>query len=162
MRPQTGLEFSLLQFDDRPEDGVTATVTFGLSVHILTQQDGRERRQELVLLLCSPFDEDALEIATNIGCYVIAEHVALAEGETIRMPLQDGGRLDRLVVAPPAEFPNRLARCDTFDPPVDFLWLLPFASSEHHLVAEHGWRDLVDELRAQGQSPHDLLRETVL
>jgi hypothetical protein len=162
MKPETGFEFSLLQFDDRPEDDVTATITFGLSVHVLTQRDGRERRQELVLLLRSPFDEDALEIAANIGRYVLEEHVALAEGETIRMPIQTGGRLDRLVVAPPAEFPDRFARCDEFDPPADFVWLLPFASSEHHVVAEHGWRDLVDELRAQGQSPYDLLRETVL
>ena len=162
MKPETALGFSLLQFDDRPEDDVTATVTFGVSIHLLTQRDGRERRQELLLLLRTPFDEDALQIAANIGRYVLDEHVALAEGETIGMPPQAGGRLDRLVAAPPAAFAERFARCNEFDPPVDFVWLLPFAASEHHLVAEHGWRDLVDELRTQGLSPYDLLRDVVL
>jgi hypothetical protein len=162
MEPESDLGFSLLQFEDRPEDGVTATVTFGLSVHVLTQRDGREGRQELVVLLHSPFDEDALQIAANIGRYVLDEHVALAEGETIGMPAQAGGRLDRLVATPPAAFPERFARCRDFDPPVDFAWLLPFATTEHHLVAEHGWRDLIDELRTQGQSPYDLLRDVVL
>jgi hypothetical protein len=162
MEPETNLGFSLLHFEGKPEEGVTATVTFGLSVHVVTQRDGRERRQELVLLLRSPFDEDALQIAANIGRYVLDEHVALAEGETIGMPTQAGGRLDRLVAAPPAAFAERFARCNELDPPVDFIWLLPFAASEHHLVAEHGWRDLVDELRTQGQSPYDLLRDVVL
>jgi hypothetical protein len=28
-KPESGLEFSLLQFDDQPNPGVTATITFG-------------------------------------------------------------------------------------------------------------------------------------
>jgi Suppressor of fused protein (SUFU) len=162
MKPETDLDFSLLQFDDRPESGVTATVTFGVSVHMLTGRDSRERREELVVLLQRPFDHEALDMAANIGRYLLDEHVALAEGETIRMPAQGGGRLDRLVAALPDPFPDRFARCDEFDPPIEFVWLLPFAQSEHHLVAEHGWRDLLDEVRAHGHSPYDLLRNVVL
>jgi hypothetical protein len=162
MKPETDLDFSLLQFDDRPDAGVTATVTFGLSIHVLRARDGRERREELVLLLERAFDADAMELAANIGRYVLAEHVALAEGETVGTPAQAAGQLDRLAVASPEPFPTRFTRCDEFDPPVDLVWLLPFAASEHHVVAEHGWRDLLDALRTRGQSPYDLRRDVVL
>jgi hypothetical protein len=58
------------------------------------------------------------------------------------MPNGDGA-LDRLVVALPEPFPDRFARCDEFEPPVELLWFLPFAASEQHIVTDHGWRELL-------------------
>ena len=93
---------------------------------------------------------------------LLDEHVALVEGETVGMPGQAGSALDRLVVAAPQPFAPRFARCDDADPAVEIVWLLPFAPSEHHIVAEHGWRDLLQHIRAIGASPYDLLRPVVL
>jgi Suppressor of fused protein (SUFU) len=162
MKPETDLDFSLLQFDDRPEDGVTATVTFGLSIHVLNGRDAVQRREELILLLQRDFDGQALDAAANIGRYLLDEHVALVEGETVGMPGQADSTLDRLVVAAPEPFAPRFARYDDADLAVEIVWLLPFAPSEHHIVAEHGWRDLLQHIRAIGASPYDLLRPVVL
>lgn len=160
-RWDSDLPFSVLQFDDQPELDVTATLTFGIFTHVLTGPDGVERRQELMVLLRRGLDEEALQIAANVGAYVIEEHVALAEGETVGMPQRDGN-LDRLIVARPDPFPETFGRCDDFAPPVEFAWLLPFAGSEHHIVAEHGWRDLLHWIRARGLDPYDLARPVVL
>jgi hypothetical protein len=160
--PESELGFSLLQFEDRPESDVTATITLGLSAHVLRGRDGGDRREELIVLLRQEFDEAALQLAANIGSYVLEEHIALIEGETASMPKQPGSVLDRLAVARPEPFSARLARCDSFDPPVEFVWLLPFASSEHHIVAEHGWSDLLHWIRNGSQDPYDLGRNVVL
>lgn len=162
MNAETGLDFSLLQFDDRPDSGVTATVTFGVSVHVLGGRDGSERREELIVLLRRSFDQEALEIAANIGQYLLDEHIALVEGETISMPPQRGSRLDRLVATSPVPLPGRFARCNQFEPPVDLVWLLPFAESEHHIVAEHGSRDLLRWIGERRESPYDLRRTPVV
>jgi hypothetical protein len=77
------------------------------------------------------------------------------------MPNGDG-TLDRLVVALPEPFPDRFARCDEFEPPVELLWFLPFAASEQHIVTDHGWRELLHWIRERGESPYDLDRTTVL
>jgi hypothetical protein len=156
------LPFSVLQFDDQPEPDLTTTLTFGISTHVLSGRDGFERRQELMVLLRRGLDEEALQIAANVGAYVIDAHVALAEGETVRMPRRRDGNLDRLVVAPPDPFPEEVGRCDEFDPPVELVWLLPFAGSEHHIVAEHGWRDLLHWMRERELDPYDLSRPVVL
>ena len=160
--PETSLDFSLFQFDDRPEDGVTTTVTFGISTHVLTGRDGSERRQELLLALRADLDDAALDIAANIGAYVVDRHVALLEGETMRTPTEEDLKVDMLVAATPAPFPSRLSVCPEFEPPVEIVWLLPFAESEHHIVAEHGWRDLLHWLRERRLDVYDLARETVL
>jgi hypothetical protein len=161
-RPESSLGFSLLQFDDRPDLGVTATVTLGVSAHLLQGSDGHDRREELMLLLRREFDEVALQIAANVGSYALEEHIALAEGETMGVPKEGDGGLDRLVVARPEPFSDRLARCDDLEPPVEFVWLLPFAESEHHIVAEHGWRDLLHWVREREFDPYDLRRQVVL
>jgi hypothetical protein len=161
-RPETKLPFSLLQFDDRPRPQVTATVTFGVSAHVLRDREGENHRLELLVLLDRTVDEEALDIAANVGVYLLDEHVALLEGETVAMPQQSGSRLDTIVAATPDPFPARLASCERCDPPVEVIWLLPFARSESHLVVEHGWRDLLEALSDQGHAPWDLMRPAVL
>jgi len=161
-KPESGLGFSLLQFPDRPSPGVTATVTFGISTHLLRARDERDRREELLVLLREEFDETALQIAANVGSYALAGHTALSEGETVAMPKDRDSDLDRLVVARPDPFPDRLARCDDFEPPVEFFWLLPAAGSEDHMVVDHGWRELLAWIRKRGEDPFDLRRAAIL
>jgi hypothetical protein len=160
-RPESKLPFSLLQFHDRPAPQVTATVTFGVSTHVLVGGDGKNHHQELLVLLDRAADEEGLHIAANVGVYLLDEHVALLEGETIAMPRQSESRLDTIVAATPDLFPARLATCERCDPPVEFIWLLPFAKSESHLVVEHGWRDLLKALGDRGHAPWDLTRPAV-
>jgi hypothetical protein len=161
-RPESDLAFSLLQFDDRPEPAVTATVTFGVSTHLLRDADGNDHRQELLLLLRRDADDTALQIAANVGSYVVDGHVGLLEGETVAMPAATASALDTLVAAGPEPFPARFARCEHFTPPLELIWLLPFAMSEWHLVVEHGWRELFLVLRRRGEAPWDLGRATVM
>jgi hypothetical protein len=161
-KPESGLGFSLLQFADRPSPGVTATVTFGLSTHLLRARDGGDRREELLVLLREEFDEMALQIVANVGSYALGEHIALSEGETVGMPKDRDSDLDRLVVARPEPLPDQLARCDDFEPPVEFFWLLPSAGSERHMVVEHGWRELLAWIDKRGEDPYDLRRAAIL
>jgi hypothetical protein len=65
-------------------------------------------------------------------------------------------------VARPDPFPKTFGHCDEFEPPVVFVWLLPFAGNEHHIIAEHGWRDLLYWARERELDPYDLGRPLVL
>jgi hypothetical protein len=159
-RPEWELDFSVLRFADRPEPGVSATVTLGLSAHVLEGSDRRPRRQELLVALRSELDESALEIAANVGAYVLDRHVAVLEGESIALPppARDDSRLDTLFCAQPEPFP-RLARCGDG---VEVVWLLPCARAELHIATEHGVPDLLHWIREGGEDPYDLGRTPVL
>lgn len=156
------LPFSLLQFPDRPRSGVDATVTFGVSTHVFEGGDGRPRRQELLTTLLSELDAAAVDIAANVGGYVLERHVALLEGESIAMPTRAGSRLDALVATRPEPFPDRLARCEDVEGGVEIVWLLPCARTELHITKEHGVPDLLRAIGERGEDPYDLARTPVL
>ena len=122
VKPEADLPFSLRQFRDRPEDGVTSTVTYGIGEHVVVGSDARE---------------------------------------TIRLPVELDRELDLLVAAAPEPFPARFARCRSFEPPIEIVWLVPFAGGEHHIVAEHGWRDLLHWLRERELDVYDLRRPSL-
>lgn len=156
------LQFSALQFPDRPERGVTATVTFGVSKHVLEGADRRPRRQELLVTLRGALDDTALDVVANVGAYVLERHVALLAGESIAMPPAGDSQLDALVAAMPEPFPPRLARCDGIDDGVEIVWLLPCSRPELHVAVEHGVDDLLRHIRERGEDPYDLARTPVL
>ena len=160
--PEWNVPFSVLQFDDVPEREVTTLVTFGISNHLLVGSDEGERRQEVLLSMRKQYDDVSVEIAVSIGAYLVDRHVALLEGETVAIPAELRGSLDRLVVARPDHIDSGLARCEGFQPPVDVLWLLPFAPDESHVAIEHGWRDLLAWLRSSEADPYDLRRPSLV
>ena len=145
-KPDWEAEFSVLQFDDRPAQGVTASITFGIGSHVLTGADGIKRRQELLVTLRRALDETAITLAAGIGSYLVDEHVALLEGETVRAPRELGVTM-MLVGACPAWFMPGILRFGDADPPLEVVWLVPFHESEHHVVSRHGWRELATPSR---------------
>jgi hypothetical protein len=36
-----------------------------------------------------------------------------------------------------------IVRFGDADPPLEVVWLLPFHESEHHVISQHGWRELM-------------------
>lgn len=159
--PEWELPFSVWAFDDRPEQGVTAHVTFGISTHLLTGSDGTERRQELLLTLRPRWDETAVDIAANVGAYLLDRHVALLEGETVGIPLDLGTGIDRLLATRPLPFAPPFGRCEAFEPPVELIWLVPFAAAETHIATDHGVRELLDLLEEAGADAYDLARRPI-
>jgi hypothetical protein len=97
-----------------------------------------------------------------VGTYLLDRHVALIEGETVAIPAELRGSLDRMVVARPDHIDAELGVCDALDPSVEILWLLPFAPDESHVAIEHGWRDLLDWLHSSGADPYDLGRPSLV
>ena len=160
-KPEWDAEFSVLQFDDRPVHDVTASVTFGIGSHVLTGSDGVDRRQELLVILRRAFDETAITLAAGIGSYLVDEHVALLEGETVRAPRELGVTM-MLVGAPPDRFMPGIVRFGDAEPPLEVVWLVPFHESEHHVISQHGWRDLMRLLDERELDPFDLAREALL
>jgi hypothetical protein len=165
------IPFTIFAAPDRPADGVTTTFSFGISQHVLAGQDGSDRSQELLISLRRDLDDAALQIVANIGVYILDRHVALLEGETIRLPApaeaiglpaRDEPRLDWLVAAPPVPFAPSFATFAEASPPIELVWLLPFAEIEHHVVVEHGWRDLLRWLEEKELDPYDLRRAAVV
>jgi len=152
------IPFSVWQFDDVPEQDVTTLVTFGISAHLLVGSDQAEHRQEVLVSMRTQFDDESVDIAVSIGAYLLDRHVALLEGETVAIPAELRGSLDRMVVARPDHIDPELARCEGFEPAVELLWLLPFAPDESHVAIEHGWRDLLAWLRSSEADPYDLRR----
>ncbi|MDQ3067424.1 MAG: hypothetical protein M3R12_09790 [Actinomycetota bacterium] len=51
---------------------------------------------------------------------------------------------------------------EVYWPPVDVLWLLPFAPDESHVAIEHGWGDLLAWLRSSEADPYDLRRPSLV
>ena len=145
-----------------PEPGVTTLVTFEISEHILVAADGTEHRQELLLSLRKQFDAASVDIAVSVGAHLLDRHIALVEGESVAIPAELRGSLDRMVVARPDHIDPELAPCDGFEPPVEIVWLLPYAADESHVAIEHGWRDLLDWLRSSGADPYDLARPSLV
>ena len=139
---------------------MTACATFGVSTHALAARDGSTYRHEVLVFLRD--GEAALQICANIGAYLLDEHVGLLEGETMAMHLEADAALDRLVVAAPDPPYAHLGRCDELDEPVELVRLLPFAQSEHHVVIEHGWRELLRWLDEYGYDSYDLNRGTII
>jgi len=64
--------------------------------------------------------------------------------------------------ASPAWFISGIERFGDAEPPFEVVWLLPFHKSEHHVVSQHGWRDLLRLLEESDLDPFDLAREAVL
>ena len=104
----------------------------------------------------------AVDLAVSVGGYLLDRHVALVEGEVVAMPEELHGSLDRMIVALPAHLSDALARCDDFEPPVEIVWLLPFAADESHVAIEHGWRAPFDWLRDEGGDPYDPSRTSLV
>jgi hypothetical protein len=151
---------SVLQFDDRPAQGVTASITLGIGSHVLIGADRIERRQELLVTLRRALDETAITLAAGIGSYLVDEHVALLEGETVRAPHELGVKM-MFVGASPGWFISGIARFGDSDPPLEVVWLVPFHESEHHVVSQHGWRELLRLFDEYDLDPFDLAREAV-
>jgi Suppressor of fused protein (SUFU) len=92
---------------------------------------------------------------------LVDEHVALLEGETVRAPRELGVTM-MLVGAPPDRFMPGIVRFGDADPPLEVVWLLPFHESEHHVISQHGWRELMRLLDERELDPFDLAREALL
>jgi Suppressor of fused protein (SUFU) len=159
--PEWNLPFSAFRFVDRPETGVNALTTFGLSSHAFTGADGMDHHQEILLTLRSRWDDVALQIIASLGAYMLDGHRALVEGETIAIPRELKLPLDFLVAAKPDPFAPGLGRCGECEPEVEIVWLLPYAADEEHVVTAHGWRDLVELLEESGSDGYDLARTSL-
>jgi Suppressor of fused protein (SUFU) len=160
-KPEWDAQFSVLQFQDRPTDGVTVSVTFGIGAHVLVGADGVGRRQELLVALREAFAETAITLVAGVGSYLLDDHLALVEGETIRAPHELGVEM-MLVAARPDAVAPRLVRFDEVEPPLELAWLLPFHEIEYHVVVGHGWPDLLALLAERGLDPFDLERRAVV
>ena len=160
VEPEWNVPFSVLRFEDVPEEGVGTHVTLGLSDHVLVGADGKKRRQELLLSVRQP--ELALDLAVSVGMYVLERPVALLEGEIVNIPVELRGSLTQMVAARPDHVDPALARCDVMEHPVEVVWLLPFAADESHVPTAHGWRALLAWIREEGADPFDVERPSLV
>lgn len=131
-------------------------ITWGISLHVL-ELDGQDVAQEIVLTVDDElFARGAL---LTIGKHVVKHHEGLPAGQTHGLRGFDkSSAIDGAVCVPD----ERLPPFEDADPPVTFVRLMPISTAELHLVHEHGWRALLDELERAGADTSDVFREPLL
>ena len=143
------LQFQVLLFRNKPEDGSFCLVTFGLSAHHFEGPKGGILRFELLLCGRSHFDSKALSaLLIAVGRYCLGKHSApglhgILPGDGAVL---DNPKFEHIYWSFPGLLPEEFELCRNVSPPVHFFQLLPISSAERDLIQSLGWREFEDRL----------------
>lgn len=152
-------------FRGRPDADSVVYSTLGLSRHVLRMSDGREVREELVIVLRESFTHETMSnLLFHIAEPVVAQHCALLRGEAICLgyPLSPGSLCKHLYVAMPVVLPDGFSTCTATSPATVFAWLIPITDPELRMIQSAGWGAFEELLESRDVDLLDLNRTSVL
>jgi hypothetical protein len=164
-RDGTPLPFKILLFRNQPSDGLITFVTLGISEALLPLGAGRRIRQELVFSAHDRFRLwNMAGLVSQIGKELLQTNRPLLRGQVLEPAgsILPGATLDAIYCSIPVFFPQSFHQCNTTEPPTVFVWCIPIAASEAHLVRTTGWNYFEEQLEKSDPDLFDLQRTPIL
>lgn len=147
-------------FRDRPQPGVNAFVTLGLSRHVLQMPKG-DIREELLCCAGSEFSADRIaQFLGSLGDHVALTHRALLRGSVVGPgnPIIPDLPMRYVYVSAPTVLPDSFEQFDESVPATVFPWVIPIYDYEADFVRTNGWSSFEDLLEAREPDLYDLAR----
>ena len=151
----------VVQFVDRPVEGVMTVASLGLSSSSLKMATGTKVRQEFLLSINSEMNVDHLaSFLITFAAYVKKQGNALLRGDIVgpSSPLVPGVRVNSIYASIPVFFNEEICTFKTTDPPTVLVSLLPLHGSEAIFVRKHGWEIFEDLLEKENPDLFDMNR----
>lgn len=151
-------------FRDQPVPGAITLTTLGLGNTILSMQDGRTVRQELLFAVHAERSPDEFaSLLLHLADGIIATGRALLRGEVLALgsKLATDTTAEAVYATMPSVFPDALATLNGTAPPTVFVWIVPLLPSEVTFVNVSGWSKFEDRLESAQPDLFDISRPPV-
>lgn len=159
------LPFQIVKFKNGPFPGTCTFSTLGLSDHILTSDESKIIKQELVFIAYEEFGNQNIPgILMQVGKSLLHRHQPLLSGEVIgpKGNLFEKTDMQALYVTSPVYFPDSFNYYEGKDKTIVIAWLIPITKAEAQFVNREGWDTFEDLLEEKDPDLVDYDRESLV
>lgn len=152
-------------FPDQPASGVLTLSTLGLSNTVLSMNDDRRVRQELILAVTADEEPDGYaKLLLHVADQLSSSGRALLRGDVVMLqsPIARGSSAAALYASIPTAYPEELSTLSETAPPTVFVWLFPLLPSETAFVRKSGWNEFETQLELRNPDLFDVRRKAVM
>ena len=150
-------------FKNQPFDDLLTYITLGLSHHVISINENKDVRCELLFSVMEMYEHDNIyNLLRYVANEILSTHKALLRGQTLILPpgiLKDCN-MNGLYVSLPIFFDEDFHVYNS-SPPTVFCWIFPLYSEEMDFIAHNGWNRFEDILEVIDCNLWDLKRPKI-